>query len=55
MSDDFQLSGNIPVEMDMLRILVIMGVIEDAVSFNVRADILSRPVALLTLSEQISS
>ena len=52
MREDFQLSGNIPVERDMLKISVIIGEIEDAVSFNMRADILSRPIALLTLSDE---
>ena len=53
MREDFQLSGQVPVESDMLKIAVIIGVIEDTVSFSMRADILSRPIALLTLSEQI--
>ena len=54
MREDFQLSGQVPVESDMLKIAVIIGVIEDTVSFSMQADILSRPIALLTLSEQIS-
>ena len=55
MREDFQLSGQvaIPVESDMLKIAVIIGVIEDTVSFSMRADILSRPIALLMSSEQI--
>ena len=53
MREDFQLSGQVPVESDMLKIAVIVGVIEDTVSFSMRADILSRPIALLSLSEQI--
>ena len=53
MSENFQLSGNTPAERDMLKIAVIMGVIEGAVSFNMRAEILSSPIALLASSEQI--
>ena len=53
MREDFQLSGQVPVESDMLKIAVIIGVIEDTVSFSMPADILSRPIASLTLSEQI--
>ena len=57
MREDFQLSGQvaIPVESDMLKIAVIIGVIEDTVSFSMRADILSRPIALLMSSEQSKS
>lgn len=33
MKDDFQLSGNIHVERDMLKISVIIGEIEDPSSF----------------------
>ena len=51
--EDFQLLGNIPVESDMLKSAVIIGVIEGAVPFNMRADILSSPEALLTSSEEI--
>ena len=36
-SEDVQLSGNAPVEKDMLKNAMIMGVIEDAVSFNMYA------------------
>ena len=35
MREDFQLSGQVPVESDMLKIAVIIGVIEDTVSFRV--------------------
>ena len=34
-SEDFQPSRNKPVERDMLKIAVIMGVIKYAVSFNI--------------------
>ena len=44
---------NVPVESDMLKIAIIIGVIEDAVSFSMRADILSGPIDLVTSSEQI--
>ena len=51
--EDFQLSGKVCVEIDMLKIAVIIGIIEHAVSFSVRADTFSRPIALLTSIEQI--
>ena len=50
-SEDFYLIGSMPVEKGMLKIAVIIGEIEEAVSFNMRATILSKPVALLTSSE----
>ena len=40
------------VERDMLKII---GEIEEAVSFNMRADILSRPIALLMVRAGIGS
>ena len=40
--EDFQLSGRVPVERDMLKIAEIMGEIEEAVSLSMRGDILSR-------------
>ena len=39
MREDFQLSGSKPVERDMLKIAVIIVEIEEAVSFNMRAQI----------------
>jgi len=37
----------------MLRTSVIIGKIEEAVSFSMQVDILSRPITLLMSSEQI--
>ena len=53
MNEDFQLSGNTSVERDILKIAVIIGAIEDAVSFNMRAEIFPGPIASLASSEQI--
>ena len=53
--EDFQLSGRVPVERDMLKIAEIIGEIEEAVTFSMRGDILSRPIALLVSREQIRS
>ena len=39
---DFQLSGQVPVETNMLKTAVIIGAIDNAVSFSMWADILSR-------------
>ena len=53
--EDFQLSGRVPVERDMLKIAEIIGEIEEAVPLSMRGDILLRPIALLVSREQIKS
>ena len=53
--DDLQLSGNVPVVIDMLNMAVITGQIAVAVSLSIRAETPSGPVALLTSSKDINS